>query len=318
MARAGCLLSIAMKLKDLSKDESALSKKYWAVFVVLIMVVGSAFAVVTFFTPDPTQTVSPGDDVSVDYIGFVNSTGTPQVFDTSIWSVAIDNDTYPKVAWFTMRAQSAYDPLNFTAGNGQVVIGFDQGVLGMEEGETKTIVITPEQGYGQMDPTKLVMFNLTNSVPLFVETTISLFKTKFGVDAVNGLTVQDPNYKWDVSVLNVDSNANRVLYKNMAAINQTYAVFTNSASTFETGWNIKIDQVNTTADNGNGTITFTNQVQDDDSWDMVGYDTFSGKSSMFVLIDIDTANGTAVKNFNSPLKGQVMTFQVTMLNIESG
>jgi FKBP-type peptidyl-prolyl cis-trans isomerase 2 len=306
-----------MKLKDLSKDDSALTKKFWVVVVVLIMVAASGFAAATLLTPDPPQTVSPGDDVSVDYIGFVNSTGTPQVFDTSEWSVAIDNTTYPKVAWFTIRAQSAYDPLNFTAGNGQVVIGFDQGVLGMEEGETKTIVITPEQGYGQIDTSKLVKFNLTSSVPLFVETTISLFKTKFGVDAVGGLTVQDPNYKWAVSVLNVDSTADRVLYKNMAAPNETYAVFTNSASTFETGWNIKIDQVNTTADNGNGTITFTNQVQDDDSWDMVGYDTFSGSSSMFVLIDIDTANGTAVKNFNSPLKGQVMTFQVTMLNIES-
>jgi FKBP-type peptidyl-prolyl cis-trans isomerase 2 len=297
-----------MKLKD---------GKVWAVVVVLIMVAASAFAVVTFFTPDPPQTVSPGDDVSVNYIGFVNVTGTPHVFDTSEWSVAIDNTTYPKVAWFTMRAESAYDPLNFTAGNGQVVIGFDQGVLGMEEGETKTILITPEQGYGQMDTNKLVKFNLTSSVPLFVETTTSLFKTKFGVDAVNGLTVKDPNYKWDVSVLNVDSTANRVLYKNMAASNETYTVFSNSASTFETGWKIEIGQVNTTADNGNGTITFTNQVQDDESWDIVGYDTFSGTSSMFVLIDIDTANGTAVKNFNSPLKGQDMTFQVTMLNIKS-
>jgi hypothetical protein len=133
-----------MKLKDLTKDENALSGKVWAVVVVLIMVAASAFAVVTFFTPDPPQTVSPGDDVSVNYIGFVNVTGTPHVFDTSEWSVAIDNTTYPKVAWFTMRAESAYDPLNFTAGNGQVVIGFDQGVLGMEEGETKTILITPD------------------------------------------------------------------------------------------------------------------------------------------------------------------------------
>jgi len=180
-----------MKLKDLSKDDSALTKKIWVVVAVLIMVAASAFAAVTLLTPDPPQTVSPGDDVSVDYIGFVNSTGTPQVFDTSEWSVAIDNTTYPKVAWFTMRAQSSYDPLNFTAGNGQVVIGFDQGVLGMEEGETKTIVISPEQGYGQIDTSKLVKFNLTSSVPLFVETTISLFKTKFGVDAVGGLTVQD-------------------------------------------------------------------------------------------------------------------------------
>ena len=307
-----------MKLKDLSKDESALSKKFWVVVVVLIMVAASTVVVFGFISPDPPQKVAMGDQVSVDYIGYVNVTGTPQVFDTSMWSVAVDNVTYPKAAWFTMRAQSAYKPLNFTAGNGQVVVGFDQGVLGMEEDETKTIVITPDQGYGQMDPNKLVSFDLTDDVPLFVESTQADFKTKFGVSAVTGLTVNDPNYKWDVSVLNVDTLADTVLYKNMPSPGEKYMVYDNPSSTFDTGWYVNIDSVNTTNDNGNGTITLTHQVEDWDSWDLVGYDTFTGKTSMFVLIDVDTANGTAVKNFNGPLLGNTMTFEVTMLDITSG
>jgi len=306
-----------MKLKDLSKDESALSKKFWVVVVVLIMVAASTVVVFGFISPDPPQKVAMGDQVSVDYIGYVNVTGTPQVFDTSMWSVAVDNVTYPKAAWFTMRAQSAYKPLNFTAGNGQVVVGFDQGVLGMEEDETKTIVITPDQGYGQMDPNKLVSFDLTVDVPLFVESTQAEFKAKFGVSAVTGLTVNDPNYNWDVSVLNVDTLADRVLYKNMPSPGEKYIVYDNPSSTFATGWYVNIDSVNTTNDNGNGTITLTHQVEDSDSWDMVGYDTFAGKTSMFVLIDVDTANGTAVKNFNGPLLGNTMTFEVTMLDITS-
>ncbi len=307
-----------MKLKDLSKDESALSTKFWVVVVVLIMVAAGTFVVVGYISPDPPQKAAMGDQVSVDYIGYVNVTGTPQVFDTSIWSVALDNDTYPKAAWFTMRAQSAYKPLNFTAGNGQVVVGFDQGVLGMEEDETKTIIITPDQGYGQMDTTKLVSFDLSVDVPLFVQSTQAVFKAKFGVNAVTGLTVRDPNYKWDVSVLNVDALADTVLYKNMPSPGEKYLVYNNPSSTFATGWNIKIDSINTTNDNGNGTITFTHQVEDVDSWDMCGYDTFASQTSMFVLIDVDTANGTAVKNFNGPLLGNTMTFEVTMLDITSG
>lgn len=39
-------------------------------------------------------------------------------------------------------------PLEFTIGKHQVIKGFEEGIVGMEVGEEKTIDITPEQGYG--------------------------------------------------------------------------------------------------------------------------------------------------------------------------
>lgn len=39
-------------------------------------------------------------------------------------------------------------PFEFTLGVGQVIKGFDKGILGMEVGEKKRIVISPEDGYG--------------------------------------------------------------------------------------------------------------------------------------------------------------------------
>jgi len=39
-------------------------------------------------------------------------------------------------------------PFEFTLGVGQVIKGFDNGILGMKVGEKKTIVISPEDGYG--------------------------------------------------------------------------------------------------------------------------------------------------------------------------
>ena len=39
-------------------------------------------------------------------------------------------------------------PFQFTAGIGQVIKGFDNGVLGMKVGEKKRIIINPEDGYG--------------------------------------------------------------------------------------------------------------------------------------------------------------------------
>ena len=41
------------------------------------------------------------------------------------------------------------EPLEFTLGQGQVIKGFDEGVMGMEINEKKTINIPADQAYGQ-------------------------------------------------------------------------------------------------------------------------------------------------------------------------
>ncbi|MFT4310372.1 MAG: FKBP-type peptidyl-prolyl cis-trans isomerase [Candidatus Woesearchaeota archaeon] len=38
--------------------------------------------------------------------------------------------------------------LEFTAGEGQVIKGFDDAVIGMQKGDAKKFSVTPEQGYG--------------------------------------------------------------------------------------------------------------------------------------------------------------------------
>ncbi len=40
------------------------------------------------------------------------------------------------------------EPLSFTIGTGQIIPGFENGVLGMSPGETKTVVISAEDAYG--------------------------------------------------------------------------------------------------------------------------------------------------------------------------
>lgn len=42
-------------------------------------------------------------------------------------------------------------PLTFTIGDGSMVSGFNDAVIGMEAGETKTVTLPPEQAYGYHD-----------------------------------------------------------------------------------------------------------------------------------------------------------------------
>jgi peptidylprolyl isomerase len=64
-----------------------------------------------------------GDNVRVHYTGKLTD-GT--IFDSSLQR----------------------DPLEFVVGGGMVIAGFDDGVTGLEIGESRTVTIPPERGYG--------------------------------------------------------------------------------------------------------------------------------------------------------------------------
>lgn len=55
------------------------------------------------------------------------------------------------------------NPLEFTVGAGQMIAGFDAGVVGMVVGEKKTLQIDPDNGYGQSNPEAIIEFPKTNA-----------------------------------------------------------------------------------------------------------------------------------------------------------
>jgi FKBP-type peptidyl-prolyl cis-trans isomerase 2 len=83
-------------------------------------------------TPVPSSAAEgagakPGDNVTVHYTGRLKD-GT--VFDSS----------------------EGKDPLEFTIGEGQLIPGFEQGVLGMRPGQSKTVNIPAKDAYGPYNP----------------------------------------------------------------------------------------------------------------------------------------------------------------------
>lgn len=52
----------------------------------------------------------------------------------------------------TFDSSEGRDPLEFTVGSGQIIPGLDAAMEGMTAGEKKTVEISCDQAYGQVDP----------------------------------------------------------------------------------------------------------------------------------------------------------------------
>lgn len=106
------------------------------------------------------EVVAKGDTVEVDYVGTLED-GT--VFDSSLEEFAKKTKNYTP-------GGHEYKPLSFTVGAGQMIKGFDAGVVGMKKGEKKTLVIAPKDAYGeafteQVVPAKYFQDVFTETVP---------------------------------------------------------------------------------------------------------------------------------------------------------
>ncbi|NQV20163.1 MAG: peptidylprolyl isomerase [Rhodospirillales bacterium] len=69
----------------------------------------------------------------------------------------------------TFDSSAGRDPLSFTLGASMVIVGFDEAVVGMAVGESKTVAIPPERGYGPRDEAKIQQMDrssLPDDIPL--------------------------------------------------------------------------------------------------------------------------------------------------------
>ena len=82
------------------------------------------------------QTVQEGDTVSVEYVA--------TLADGTLFESSADYDI----------------PITFVIGEGQVLKGLENAVLGMKEGEHKKVLLRPAEAYGFPDRTKIEMMPL--------------------------------------------------------------------------------------------------------------------------------------------------------------
>lgn len=53
-------------------------------------------------------------------------------------------------------SSSGKRPLEFTIGSGSVISGFNDAVIGMEAGQSKTVILSPSQAYGEREEKNMI------------------------------------------------------------------------------------------------------------------------------------------------------------------
>ncbi len=287
--------------RPLARDDAGISD--WiillALVIAVVVVLGAYYVLFAPASVPKALTAQAGDQVSIDYIGYFPN--SDRVFDTSIASVAKDNATYPKAFSFSFR--TSYAPLQFTIGDGSVIKGFDEGVRGLSAGQTTTITVPQELGYGAADPSLIAVHSLIETVPVRMSMNSTTFQSYYGQPAVSATNVTDPIYGWSVTVSIL---GNTVMITNSPYPSETIHPYN--------AWTAAVLGVDDTANNGTGTITIQNTL-DPTLVDRIGGKAPNGQT--FYLSAVDAIAGTYTLNFNKQVVGRTLVFQVSLVHLSS-
>lgn len=137
--------------------------------IIVAAIIGAAYLVVAQSSP----VVKAGDTIQVYYTGKLTN-GT--VFDSNVGG----------------------QPLEFTVGAGQMIKGFDSGVLGMKLNQTRNITVPVNEAYGPVNPALVVKvprdeFNNTVYVGMRVEGRTNAGQTEEGVITALNTTIATVN-----------------------------------------------------------------------------------------------------------------------------
>lgn len=89
----------------------------------------------------PTSVIKDGDFILADFVGF--TTDDRRIFDTTKEDIAKTENVYDE--------QEVYQPRLLIVGQGWMVPGVDEALIGMKVGQTKNITLPPEKAFGLRD-----------------------------------------------------------------------------------------------------------------------------------------------------------------------
>jgi FKBP-type peptidyl-prolyl cis-trans isomerase 2 len=262
---------------------------------------------------DKVLLIQEGDEVSVEYTGrLIGAAGDPgPVFDTSIADVARD-DSIPKTASFMERP--TYDDLTFTVGSGQMIKGFEDSVINKKEGDTYTVAIPPEKGYGISHPELILEVNTTQKISLRETLAREDFEKLYPMVALEDVeTFIHPFWQWDVSIVSYDPE--EVVIWHQPVYGERYLAFP---------WNVTILDVSTEEN----IITLHHNIEEIDDDVRVPFFMIRGNYPDWAEEAIEafgqepaegfvTSKGGVISiDFNGELAGKTLLFIITIKTIK--
>ncbi|HEY9206012.1 MAG TPA: FKBP-type peptidyl-prolyl cis-trans isomerase [Candidatus Methanoperedens sp.] len=260
------------------------------------------------------KTVKNGDNVTVDYTGSLEN---GKVFDTSFKGVGEQNGII----------KPDYQPLKFTVGKGRVIKGFDEGIVGMKVGDSKTLVITPDKAYGPVNPQLIQTMPViqiepaTLQIPKVLEIPVAQFEGNFGAGHKIGDSINYPGTNINLTLEDIGTNA--TLLYNLSVGNK---IISDGAP-----WNqtvIKIDEKNITIRHDakkNTTVNFFPGAP----WNTTVVDVTNENitlkhnaipdteiPTMFGMIKVHFNETYIIMDRNNELAGKTLIFNVTLKSID--
>lgn len=178
---------------------------YVIIAVVVIAIIGflvyNGTIPLTGFAIFNSNKVEIGYQISMNYVGRLENNS---VFDTNIEDIAKQEGMFNPLR--------QYEPLNFVVGNGEMIKGIDNAVVGMKIGEKKEVAVQPADGYGFYDDNKVQTIprvqrtNKTIEIDRFATLSQDEFKQSFGEEPVVDKEYSIPNIPWKVKIISIFAN----------------------------------------------------------------------------------------------------------------
>lgn len=261
-------------------------------------------------SPAQIERAERTDTVEFDYIG---AFADGRVFGTTIKSVATDNISYPKAPSFQYPANGEFSPILFTIGGSidhKDFHGMAEGgkyladsMIGMAVGETKDVVVPPEQGFGYPSESLRKTRSLIEELPQYESMTLMDYQKRFQQPALLGRTIKDPFWQWDVVVYYVNHTTDLVKVRNNPTKGMVVRPYV--------GWDSKVVEVTSGANEASGKIVVQHLLTEDDAGRVKGTDS----EGDFIVVSVDETRGTFVVDYNDERAGKVLYYQITILSI---
>jgi len=182
-----------------------------------------------------------GKVVYVNYTGYLSN---GEVFDTNHENTSLSSSV-PKAPSF--QGRPAYDPSPFRLGSGQMIVGFEEGIEGMRQGESKSFFVSEDEAYSDW---KDIDINITEEISLREMWPSNEFTRAFREEPAMWMVVTHRRWNWTAQVVSIipDEQQSVILELQVKPGDETFTY----------GWRSVVLSVDSTANDGVGIIILDN------------------------------------------------------------